>query len=60
MQYVSPGVAADWRQTRELPQSIQTLPRIFGGGPPCLKKKTLPRINSANVRYFIEFTMNLI
>ena len=44
IQYVSSGVAADWRQTRVPPQS----------------KQTLPRINGANVRYFIEFAMNLI
>ena len=25
-----------------------------------LSKQTLPRINSANVRYFIEFAMNLL
>ena len=42
--YVSSGVAADWGQTRVPPQSKQTLPRISG----------------ANVRYFIEFAMNLI
>ena len=44
IQYVSSGVAADWRQMHVLPQS----------------KQTLPRINGANVRYFIEFAMNLI
>ena len=44
IQYVSSGVAADWRQTRVPPQS----------------KQTLPRINGAKVRYFIEFAMNLI
>ena len=44
IQYVSSGVAADWRQTRVLPQS----------------KQTLPRINGPNIRYFIEFAMNLI
>ena len=44
IQYVSSGVVADWRQTRVPPQS----------------KQTVPRINGANVRYFIEFAMNLI
>ena len=44
IQYVSSRVAADWRQTRVPRQSKQTLPRIDG----------------ANVRYFIEFAMNLI
>ena len=43
MQYVSSGVATDWRQTRVPPQS----------------KQTLPRINGANVRYFIEYATNL-
>ena len=44
IQYVSSGVAADWHQMRVPPQS----------------KQMLPRINGANVRYFIEFAMNLI
>ena len=44
IRYVPSGVAADWRQTHVPPQSKQTLPRIDG----------------ANVRYFMEFAMNLI